>query len=198
MSLNLLKASLQKAPVVQKGHYFYVIHPLTDGIPAIHPDLLNEVTMELQDRIEPLKPLDKIVTMEAMGIPLATALSMKMNIPFVIIRKRQYGLPKEIRVHQATGYSESTLYINDLKKGDRVVIVDDVLSTGGTLNAILPVMQKLGVKVKGVFVAVYKGDCLEHIMEEYNVDINALTHIDIENKKVVILPYESFSLATIM
>jgi adenine phosphoribosyltransferase len=59
--------------------------------------------------------IDKIVTMEAMGIPLATALSLKLKIPFVIIRKRTYGLPGEIDVEQITGYSKSKLYINGLK-----------------------------------------------------------------------------------
>ena len=187
MSLDLLKQSLRDAPVIQKGHYFYVIHPLTDGVPAIEPALLNEVTEELKRRIKPLRPFDKIVTMEAMGIPLATALSRDMNIPFVIIRKRPYGLPDEIRVHQATGYSESTLYINDLKKGDKIVIVDDVLSTGGTLNAVLPALKQLGVEVKGVFIAVYKGDCAEAIREEFNVNVNALIKIDIIDGQVVFI-----------
>ena len=48
-----------------------------------------------------------------MGIHLATALSLATDIPFVIIRKRQYGLAgeKEIR-SQKTGYGSSKLYIN--------------------------------------------------------------------------------------
>ena len=59
-----------------------------------------------------------------MGIPLAAALSLKMNIPFIIIRKRSYGLPGEVDVEQITGYSKSKLYINNLKKGDNIIIVD--------------------------------------------------------------------------
>ena len=47
--------------------------------------------------------------MEAMGIHLATALSLETGIPFVVVRKRQYGLPGEVAVHQTTGYSQGEL-----------------------------------------------------------------------------------------
>ena len=95
MNLWILKKSLQEAPVVKRGDYHYVIHPITDGIAEIKPELLDEVTDEMQIRIERCGRIDKIVTMEAMGIPLATALSLDMNIPFTIIRKRKYGLPAD-------------------------------------------------------------------------------------------------------
>ena len=49
-----------------------------------------------------------------MGIPLATALSIKTGIPFVVVRKRSYGLEGECQVHQQTGYSENELYINGI------------------------------------------------------------------------------------
>jgi adenine phosphoribosyltransferase len=137
MSLEILKKSLKEAPIVKKGEYRYVVHPITDGVPEIKTSLLNEVVCEMQRRIEKCGSIDKVVTMEAMGIPLATALSLNMDVPFTIIRKREYGLPDEISVEQVTGYSKSKLYINGLKKGDKIVIVDDVLSTGGTLRAVL-------------------------------------------------------------
>ena len=93
MSLYKLEMSLKNAPVVKKGNYFYVIHPITDGIPEIKPDLLNEVVTEIEDRIKKVGNFNKIVTMEAMGIPIAACLSIKTNIPFNIIRKRCYGIP---------------------------------------------------------------------------------------------------------
>ena len=43
MSLKKLKESFEKVPVVKKGDYDYVIHPITDGVPWITPDLLDEV-----------------------------------------------------------------------------------------------------------------------------------------------------------
>jgi adenine phosphoribosyltransferase len=185
MSLEHLKKSLYEAPIVKKGDYNYVIHPITDGVPFVAPDLLKEVSDEMKKQIQKCGRFDRIVTMEAMGIPLATALSLDLKIPFTIIRKREYGLPDEVSVEQVTGYSKSKMYINGLKKGDTIIIVDDVLSTGGTLKAVLFVLKQMGVIVKGVFIAIYKGKCKEEIIKEYSVPIITIMDIDVVNEKVV-------------
>lgn len=186
MSLDHLKKSLQEAPIVKKGKYLYVVHPITDGIPEVKPVLFKEVTREMKKLSQNCGKIDKIVTMEAMGIPLASVLAIEMNLPFTIIRKREYGLPDEVSVEQVTGYSKSKLFINGLKKGDDIVIVDDVLSTGGTLRAVLSVLKKMGVNVKGVFIAVNKGDCAQKISREFNIQIKALVNIDVFDGNVVI------------
>jgi len=185
MSTSLLKKSLEQAPIVKKGSYSYVIHPITDGIPHIHPDLLKEVVDELTSLLCTVQPFDTIVTMEAMGIPLAAVLSLKLNIPFTIIRKRCYELPDEYSVTQITGYSSSSLYINGIRAKESIVLVDDVLSTGGTLRAVLSSLQHMNVIVKGVYVAVDKGDAAKEISEAFNVPIHSLVHIRIENGKVI-------------
>lgn len=185
--LDLLKKTLLDAPVVKKGDYHYVIHPITDGIPHISSQLLDEVTQEMQRRItENTTKVDKIVTMEAMGIPLASVLSLKMRVPFTIIRKREYGLPDEISVEQITGYSKSNLFINGLKKDETIVIVDDVLSTGGTLRAVLSALKKIRVNVQGVFIAVDKGGCAAEISTNYGVPIDILIKISVKDGKVVL------------
>jgi adenine phosphoribosyltransferase len=186
MSLKHLEKSLYEAPIVKKGDYDYVIHPLTDGVPYIAPELLKEVTDEMKKHIKKCGKFDRIVTMEAMGIPLATSLSLDLGIPFTIIRKRQYGLPGEVSVEQVTGYSKSKMYINGLKKGDTVILVDDVLSTGGTLKAVLYVLKEIGVIVKGVFIAVYKGTCKEEITKTYAIPITTIVDIDIVEGNVLI------------
>ena len=188
MSLEHLKQSIYDAPIIKKGEYFYIIHPITDGVPMIAPQLLKEVTDEMKKQIKTIGPIDRIVTMEAMGIPLASVLSLELGIPFTIIRKREYGLPGEVSVEQVTGYSKSKMYINGLKKGDRVVIVDDVLSTGGTLRAVLTVLKKIGVNVQGIYIAIDKGTCTQEISASFNVAITCLMTIEIKEGKVKILP----------
>ncbi len=186
MSLKHLEKSLYEAPIVKKGEYDYVIHPITDGVPYVTPELLKEVTDEMRKHIRKCGKFDRIVTMEAMGIPLASALSLDLGIPFTIIRKRQYGLPGEVSVEQVTGYSKSKMYVNGLKKGDTVILVDDVLSTGGTLKAVLYVLKEIGVIVKGVFIAVYKGTCKEELAKIYGIPITTIVDIDVVEGKVLI------------
>jgi len=140
----------------------------------------------MQKFIEKCGQIDKIVTMEAMGIPLATILSVNMNIPFTIIRKRKYSFPDEVSVEQTTGYSSSKLHINGLRKGDKIVIVDDILSTGGTLRAVLTALKKMGVVIKSVFIAVNKGNVAKEIMDEFNVRVTTLVNIDVTEDRVAI------------
>ncbi|MDH7506622.1 MAG: hypoxanthine/guanine phosphoribosyltransferase [Candidatus Thermoplasmatota archaeon] len=187
MTKKILIKTLMESPVIKKGDYQYVVHPITDGIPEISNELLTEVVNEMFKRIKKYGKIDKIVTMEAMGIPLATALSLKMKIPFVIIRKRSYGLPGEIDVEQTTGYSKTKLFINGLKTNDNIIIVDDVLSTGGTLSAVVSALKKLGVIIKGVFIAINKGKAVKDLMEKYNISIEIIINIDVINGKVVFI-----------
>lgn len=180
-----LKKSLSKAPVIKKGNYSYVIHPLTDGIPEISPNLLKEVIQQMKERIQPFLPLDKIVTIEAMGIPFATALSLELGIPFTILRKRSYGLPDEISIKQITGYSKAALFMNGVHPKDKIIVVDDVLSTGGTLRAVLQAMQSLDVEVKSVITVVNKGVVAEDITKDTGVPINSLLQVEIIDDKIV-------------
>ena len=184
--MKILRKSIEIAPIINKGKYQYVIHPLTDGIPEIKPDLLDEVTNRMFEIIKKYGNIDKIVTIEAMGIPLATSLSIKMNIPFSIIRKRKYGLDNEIIVEQKKGYSKSKLYLNGFKKGEDIIIVDDVLSTGGTLKAILKTLIKIDVNVKCVIIIIDKGNYVEEIMEKNNIDIHTLAKINVRDGKTII------------
>lgn len=88
--LEKLVKSLVEAPVVKKGDYDYFVHPITDGVPLVEADLLHEVA-EAVSKFGNMD-VDKIVCVEAMGIHLATAISLLTNIPFVVVRKRSYGL----------------------------------------------------------------------------------------------------------
>ncbi|HEC94829.1 MAG TPA: purine phosphoribosyltransferase family protein [Thermoplasmatales archaeon] len=179
--MSLLKKSIEEAPVVKKGDYEYVVHPLTDGVPEIKPELLDEVVTEMEKHLTEKQPVDRIVTVEAMGIPLATALSLKTGIPFTIIRKREYGLPGEVSVQQVTGYSKSTLFINGINQGDRIVIVDDVLSTGGTLKAVLQSFKEIGVVVKAVIIAINKGEVAEQIQKTFGIPIISIATITVKD-----------------
>ena len=147
--LEKLVKSLVEAPVVKKGEYDYFVHPITDGVPLVEADLLQEVA-EAVSQFGNLN-VDKIVCVEAMGIHLATAISLLTDIPFVVVRKRSYGLEGEVAVHQTTGYSEGELYINGLERGDRVFLVDDVVSTGGTMTAVVKALQRIETDIVRIF-----------------------------------------------
>lgn len=106
---------------------------------------------------------DVILAPEAMGIPLASVISIKTGIPFSVIRKREYGLPGEIPIHSHTGYNSRMMYINGVKEGDTAVIVDDMISTGGTMRKIVSALISNGVKVNEVGIVFSKAEDLSAI-----------------------------------
>ena len=133
--MQRLRESLAKAPIIWKGDYPYFIHPITDGVPRMSPDILQAITDLSRERID-WSNVDLLLGIEAMGLPLTAPLSMSTGIPLVIARKRTYGLEGEVKIDQFTGYSKGAMFLNDIKKGERIAIIDDVLSTGGTLEAV--------------------------------------------------------------
>jgi len=179
--LERLKKSLLEAPVFKRGEYNYFIHPITDGVPEVRPELIREVTGHIV-RIADLDA-DKIVTVEAMGIPIGTGLSIICDIPMVIVRKRKYGLPGEIEVSQVTGYSRSQLFLNGINKGDRVIVVDDVISTGGTLLAVLKSLKIAGAIVKDIVVVVRRGDGVEKLRAE-GYAVKTMVDVKVDEKHV--------------
>ena len=179
-----LKKSLIEAPVVKKGDYDYFVHPVTDGVPLVHPEILEEVAEGIA-RFGNMN-VDKIVCVEAMGIHIATALSLKTGKPFVVVRKRSYGLEGEVAVHQVTGYSEGELYINGLKKGDKIILVDDVVSTGGTMISVLKALETIGVEVVDVVAVVEKGRGKYIVEEATDYTVKSLVKVNVKNGKVVI------------
>ena len=187
MSLDLLKKSLLTSPIIQKEGYSYLIHPLLDGISEVDPLLLSEVIERLKKQMKPFLPVDKIVTIEAMGIPYASILSLELQVPFTIIRKKSYGFEDEVKITQHTGYAKNHLFINGIRKGESIIIIDDVISTGGTIKSVLQQLQQMKVNVKAVFLLVDKGNCLKKMQKEMNIPIEALVTITIEQKTVTIV-----------
>ena len=118
--MEKLKQSLLDAPIIEKEGYHYFVHPISDGVPMLRPELLREIVIKIIRKAK-LEDVDKIVTPAAMGIHISTAVSLSTDIPVAIIRKRSYGLDGEVSLSQVTGYSESEMYINDVEEGDRIV-----------------------------------------------------------------------------
>ena len=186
-SLQRLKESLLAAPIIWKGDYPYFIHPLTDGVPRLDPSVLTAV-VELIEAAVDWESIDLVIGIEAMGLPLTSPLSMRNNKPQVVVRKRSYGLEGEVTIDQSTGYSKGAMYLNDINEGESVLIVDDVLSTGGTLDAIIKGVETMGALIESVVVVVEKGPGLVQLQEKYpHIKISSIIRLEMDGEKVVLL-----------
>ena len=185
--LSVLQDSLRGSPIIWKGDYPYFIHPISDGIPRMDADVLR-ATRDLIVEMVDWSKIDLIVSVEAMGLPLLAAVGDATGKPTVVIRKREYGMEGEVRVDVSTGYSKSTTFINDISPGERILIVDDVISTGGTLEPILATLEEMGVILQDIVIAIEKGEGRERLAKERpGWPIRTLARIDIIDGKVEIL-----------
>jgi adenine phosphoribosyltransferase len=180
--LKRLIHSLETCPIVRRGEYNYFIHPITDGVPSLDPAVLREVATAMIKVLD-LNGVDRIVAAEAMGIPIGSIVSSMTDIPLNIVRKREYRLPGEIPVHQVTGYSKGQLYLNGVLPGERVVIVDDVISTGGTARALLAAIDRVGADVADICFAIRRGN------PEIGRPYKALVSVEVTERVQVIERY---------
>jgi adenine phosphoribosyltransferase len=97
-------------------------------------------------------PIDKVVGIEARGFILAAPVALALGTGFVPVRKVG-KLPHDTHaVSYELEYGEATLEVHRdaFRSGDRVLIVDDVLATGGTVEATTKLMELCGAEVAGV------------------------------------------------
>ncbi len=178
---EVLKKAFLESEIVMKGDYPYFINAISDGNPQITQELLDEVVHGISSSIK--VDCDLIIAPEAMGIPYATAVTMRTGIPFQILRKKRHNLPGEIEIVGHTGYSESNFYLNFLEKGTRVLIIDDVISTGGTLKAIVEKLREIGVVVQATVVVLNKSNDIKALSEEVGVEIIPLINVSVVDGK---------------
>lgn len=102
----------------------------------------------LKEKVAPLKP-DYIVGIEARGFIYGTALALDMGVGFITIRKPNKLPGLKISKSYGLEYGKDTIEIHAdaLKPGDRVVIVDDLLATGGTVIAAIDLVRSLGAEI---------------------------------------------------
>jgi adenine phosphoribosyltransferase len=78
------------------------------------------------------------------------------------------------------------MFVNSIEKGDRVVFVDDVLSTGGTLKAIVETLRQIGAEVVDVLTVFEKVGKREELEATLGIPIKTLVQVEVVDGKVVI------------
>ena len=184
--IERLLESIRNAPVIKRGEYNYFVHPIADGIPEIDPVLLEEIVAAIIKTAD--CNCDRIVSIEAMGIPICIALSLALRKPVTIIRKRPYGFKGEFKCQVKTGYSENTFYINGIEPSTRVLLIDDVLSTGNTLAGIIAALESSNVVFSDIVVCISKKNDSE-LRQSLDKRVKSLVKIAVNEKGIEVLSH---------
>ena len=134
----------------RKGVNFKDITPLLKA-----PECYRGIVKEFMEFACPLNP-DAIIAIDARGFLFGSPLAIELNKPFIPLRKVGKLPFKTIRCSYDLEYGEGILEIHEdaIVPGQRVILVDDVLASGGTMSAAVELLNKCGAKIVGCCVVV--------------------------------------------
>ncbi len=140
-ALEAIKDRIRNVPDFPKpGIQFKDITPVLQD-----PATFRGVIDELAGRYEGRKP-DAVVAVESRGFLLGSALAYRLGVGLALVRKPKKLPWKTHRVEYALEYGTDALeaHVDAVRKGQRVLVVDDLLATGGTAGATCRLVEMLG------------------------------------------------------
>jgi len=148
MDLNLYVRDIPDFP--QKGVVFKDITPLLKN-PEAFAFVIDQLSRNFQN-----KEINTVVSIESRGFIFGAALALKNGWSFVPVRKPGKLPYKSIRTSYTLEYGANVLEMHEdaLDNFSRVLIIDDVLATGGTLEASIKLCRQLGADVKAIGVVI--------------------------------------------
>ncbi len=126
-------------------------------------------------------PIDKVVGLEARGFILGGAVAHQLSVGFVPIRKKGKLPGPTIAEEYTLEYGEAVMEVHDdaLQAGERVLVVDDLLATGGTCEAGIKLIERLGAEVVACAFVIDLPDLGGRAkLEALGMDVHALCAFD--------------------
>lgn len=127
------------------------------------------------------QPIDKVVGLEARGFILGGAIAHQLTVGFVPIRKKGKLPGRTISADYQLEYGEATVEIHDdaIAAGERILVVDDLLATGGTAEAGIRLIEQLGGVIVGCAFIVDLPELGGHQrLESLGMEVHALCSFD--------------------
>ena len=147
----ILDQAIRKVPnFPHEGILFYDI----TGV-LTTPDAFRHVIDTLKDRYTG-KGLGAVAAVESRGFVFAAPLALHLGVPLILVRKKGKLPGKTLQRSYALEYGQAVLEVHphDVPKGVNIVLVDDLLATGGTLRAAAELLEEAGGHVTDCFCVV--------------------------------------------
>ncbi|AOZ92821.1 pur operon repressor [Paenibacillus crassostreae] len=188
-----LCARLEQKDRILPGGYLYMSDLLGE------PSLMNEAGKIFATTFAD-KEIDCVMTVETKGIPLAYATGAQLNLPVVLVRRdHQVTEGSAVSINYVSGSHKSihtmSLSRRALKDKSKVLIVDDFMKAGGTIQGMVDLLAEFDAEVAGVGVLVESGavDNEERLLHDY-ISIAKLTTVDFKSKQIIVTPGNFFEI----
>jgi len=174
------------------GGYLYMTDLL--GQPGLMQEVGRMFASVFADR-----EIDVIMTVETKGIPLAFATAQFLNLPVVIVRRdHKVTEGSAVSINYVSGSAKRiqtmSLARRALKESSRVLIIDDFMKAGGTVQGMVDLLHEFRAHVAGVGVFVESGEIAsdDRLLHDY-LSLARLTEVDLKTRQISVQPGNFFS-----
>lgn len=155
---------IEKPDRLLPGGYLYIMDLL--GNPAI----MNQIGKMLASAYADQK-IDAVMTVAAKGIPIAHAIAAHLNVPVVVVRRdSKVTEGPTVSINYVSGSTKRiqamVLSKRSLKEGSRVLLVDDFMKGGGTINGMVSLLSEFNASVAGIAVIV-ESEYPDRLIDDY-------------------------------
>jgi adenine/guanine phosphoribosyltransferase-like PRPP-binding protein len=188
LNKHLVSNAFDNQPLVQFGKYKFLINPLTEQVPATSAELLQAAADWIVDSGD-FSHATKIAGEEDKGAILVAAVSLATGLPFGMARWYPAGLEGQVSVDFKMEYTSGRLYLNGIEENDKVIIVDDMISTGGTMLALIEAIQLAKAEIVDIICAAEKIEYggVQRIADETGYRVKTLVKISVAGERSKVL-----------
>ncbi|WP_409296409.1 pur operon repressor [Peribacillus sp. SCS-26] len=134
--------------------------------------------------------IDVVMTVATKGIPIAYAAASYLNVPVVIVRKdSKVTEGSTVSINYVSGSSKRIqtmgLSKRSLAEGSKVLIVDDFMKAGGTINGMISLLEEFNASVAGISVLVESENAENRLVNDY-LSLVKLSDVDVKDKKITV------------
>ena len=188
--MDTLKRRILSEAIVGEGDIIHVDMFLNH---CLDIDLIEEIGKNLARRFKGEK-VTKILTAESSGIPIAIFVARTLDVPAVYAKKFQTGYIDPVvysaDIHSFSMEKSFTLRVSRkyLEEDDRVLLIDDILSSGQAMLGLVDLVSQAGAEVAGVGVAMEKTNKEGgQIMRQMGLRVEALVSVErVENGTIIL------------
>ncbi|MGG4490361.1 pur operon repressor [Metabacillus idriensis] len=182
--ISELCAHMAKPERLLPGGYLY----LTDILG--NPTIVNQIG-RLFASVFADRKIDIVMTVATKGIPVAYAVANQLDVPVVIVRKdSKVTEGPTVSINYVSGSSKriQTMVLSkrSLKTGSNVLIIDDFMKAGGTINGMVSMLEEFNANLAGIGVLVESEGVEERLVDEY-ISVVKLTDVNVKDKQIDVM-----------
>ena len=167
---NQVTSKLQEGKRILPGNYIYVGDILQDT------EMLNRIAKLIASRYQ-MREIDAVMTVETKGIGLSVAVARYLNVPYVVVRRDSYDAEgSTISINYISGSLQTVKKMElskwSLQPKSKVLIVDDFLRNGGTINGLLSVLEEFNCESAGICVFAQNAEQEKQQLPDYVALLN--------------------------